>query len=104
LGDYRAELVSVHDPDEYLAAAKDGLEQAQRYQDILEAYRALNELKRDGQVKGDWCRFERLADHKKNNSGCKAGLGNDSQQHDNSQSPGMNWWNLCRNLKSRERL
>jgi D-threo-aldose 1-dehydrogenase len=52
LGGYRAELVSVHDPDEYLTAAKDEPEQAQRYRDILEAYRALNELKRDGKVKG----------------------------------------------------
>lgn len=52
LGDYCAELVSVHDPDEYLTAAKDELEQTQRYRDILDAYRALNELKRDGKVKG----------------------------------------------------
>jgi D-threo-aldose 1-dehydrogenase len=44
LGDYRAELVSVHDPDEYLAAAEDEQERAQHYRDILEAYRALNEL------------------------------------------------------------
>jgi len=52
LGDYRAELVSVHDPDEYLAAAKDGPEKAQRYRDIMAAYCALSELKRDGKVKG----------------------------------------------------
>ncbi|GAA3990825.1 aldo/keto reductase [Mucilaginibacter dorajii] len=51
LGNYRAELVSVHDPDEYLAKAKSEQDQAQRYRDILEAYRALNELKRDGKVK-----------------------------------------------------
>ncbi|MGF7076062.1 aldo/keto reductase [Mucilaginibacter sp. 3215] len=52
LGNYRAQLVSVHDPDEYLNAAKDKQEQAQRYRDILEAYRALNELKLNGKVKG----------------------------------------------------
>lgn len=52
LGNYRAELVSVHDPDEYLNAAKDKQEQVQRYRDILEAYCALNELKRNGKVKG----------------------------------------------------
>lgn len=52
LGNYHAELVSVHDPDEYLAAAKNESEHAQRYLDILEAYRALSELKRDGKVKG----------------------------------------------------
>lgn len=51
LGDYHAELVSVHDPDEYLAAAKNEPEQAQRYQDILEAYQALHELKEQGKVK-----------------------------------------------------
>ncbi|WP_184549252.1 aldo/keto reductase [Mucilaginibacter sp. FT3.2] len=66
LGDYKAELVSVHDPDEYLAAAKDGPVQAQRYGDILDAYRALNELKRDGKVRGigvgskDWRIIKRI--------------------------------------------
>jgi D-threo-aldose 1-dehydrogenase len=66
LGDYRAELVSVHDPDEYLAAAKDDLEQMQRYRDILEAYRALNELKEQGKVKAigvgskDWKIIKRI--------------------------------------------
>jgi len=66
LGDYRAELVSVHDPDEYLAAAKDDLEQKQRYRDILEAYRALNELKGQGKVKAigvgskDWKIIKRI--------------------------------------------
>jgi len=66
LGDYSAELVSVHDPDEYLAAAKDDLEQMQRYRDILEAYRALNELKEQGKVKAigvgskDWKIIKRI--------------------------------------------
>lgn len=66
LGDYRAELVSVHDPDEYLNGAKDEPGQTQRYHDILEAYRALNELKRDGKVKGigvgskDWRVIKKL--------------------------------------------
>ena len=67
LGDYRAQLVSVHDPDEYLTAAKDEPEQIQRYQDILEAYRALKELKQDGKVKGigvgskDWQIIKKIA-------------------------------------------
>jgi D-threo-aldose 1-dehydrogenase len=67
LGNYHAELVSVHDPDEYLNAAKDEHEQTQRYRDILEAYRALNELKRDGKVKGigvgskDWRIIKKIA-------------------------------------------
>ena len=67
LGDYKADLVSVHDPDEYLAVAKDEQEQTQRYQDILEAYRALNELKKDGKVRGigvgskDWRVIKKIA-------------------------------------------
>ncbi|WP_104382821.1 aldo/keto reductase [Sphingobacterium sp. HMA12] len=50
LGDYPAQLVSVHDPDEYLAKAVDSADENKRYQDILEAYRALNELKNQGKV------------------------------------------------------
>ncbi|HEX8024045.1 aldo/keto reductase [Mucilaginibacter sp.] len=67
LGNYHAELVSVHDPDEYLNAASNESEQTQRYQDILEAYRALSELKRDGKVKGigvgskDWRIIKKIA-------------------------------------------
>ncbi|SEM81971.1 D-threo-aldose 1-dehydrogenase [Mucilaginibacter gossypiicola] len=67
LGNYHAELVSVHDPDEYLNAASNESEQAQRYQDILGAYRALNDLKRDGKVKGigvgskDWRIIKKIA-------------------------------------------
>jgi D-threo-aldose 1-dehydrogenase len=67
LGNYHAELVSVHDPDEYLNAANGEHERAQRYRDILEAYRALNELKRDGKVKGigvgskDWRIIKKIA-------------------------------------------
>lgn len=52
LGAYSAELVSVHDPDEYLAAAKDEQDKEKRYQDILAAYHALNDLKKYGKVKG----------------------------------------------------
>ncbi|MGO4292316.1 aldo/keto reductase [Chitinophaga sp. RAB17] len=51
LGDYRADLVSVHDPDEYLLASGNEQEWQQRYQDILDAYRALHELKQAGKVK-----------------------------------------------------
>lgn len=66
LGDYHAELVSVHDPDEYLAAAANEEQQAQRYSDILEAYRALGELKAQGKVKAigvgskDWRMIQRI--------------------------------------------
>ncbi len=50
LGNYPAQIVSVHDPDEYLAAATDAADRAQRFSDIVEAYRALGELKSAGTV------------------------------------------------------
>ncbi len=50
LGEYAAQLVSVHDPDEYLAQARDAADEKRRYQDILDAYRALSELKTQGKV------------------------------------------------------
>jgi D-threo-aldose 1-dehydrogenase len=51
LNGYPAALVSVHDPDEYLNASTDGDDRDKRYQDILDAYRALQELKSAGKVK-----------------------------------------------------
>jgi D-threo-aldose 1-dehydrogenase len=51
LGDYPATIVSVHDPDEYLASAGDEDDRAERYRDIREAYRALIELRDAGKVK-----------------------------------------------------
>lgn len=50
LGDYNANLVSVHDPDEYLAAAGSEEERKSRYADVLEAYKALHDLKKAGRV------------------------------------------------------
>jgi D-threo-aldose 1-dehydrogenase len=50
LNGYHTAFVSVHDPDEYLMAAVDDQDRARRYQDILDAYRALAELKRKGEV------------------------------------------------------
>ena len=50
LNGYKARLVSVHDPDEYLAAAVDKRDESGRYNDILEAYRALFALKQSGKV------------------------------------------------------
>lgn len=52
LGAYKPQLVSVHDPDEYLAAATDPADRAQRLENVLGAYQALTELKRDGKVAG----------------------------------------------------
>jgi D-threo-aldose 1-dehydrogenase len=51
LGGYVPQLVSVHDPDEYLSTAKNEEEALRLYGDILDAYRALFDLKREGKVK-----------------------------------------------------
>lgn len=67
LGDYPSQMASVHDPDEYLAAAKDAADEAKRYQDILDAYKALFELKQKGQVVSvgigakNWKSIQRIA-------------------------------------------
>jgi D-threo-aldose 1-dehydrogenase len=52
LGDYQAKLLSVHDPDEYLAQAKSSECAGQRYRDILEGYRALDDLRAAGSAVG----------------------------------------------------
>lgn len=67
LGDYTAQLVSVHDPDEYLAQTQCPEEEEVLYGDIIDAYRALAELKADGKVLGigvgakNWKIIERIA-------------------------------------------
>lgn len=67
LGNYHAQLVSVHDPDEYLATATSENHENQLYQDILDAYRALGELKQKGAVRAigvgskDWKVIRRIA-------------------------------------------
>ena len=48
---YGFELLSIHDPDEYLLGAKDENEKSKRFSDILEGYRALHQLKTDGHTK-----------------------------------------------------
>jgi len=52
LGDYVPRLVSVHDPDEYLDAATDADDRTRRLDDIVAAYRALEELRDAGEVAG----------------------------------------------------
>jgi len=65
-GEYIPEVVSVHDPDEYLAAAVDETDRQKRLEDILGAYQALFELKEKGEVKGvgigskDWLVIKEL--------------------------------------------
>ncbi len=49
--EYSPQMVSVHDPDEYLGAAGDTEDRIARFEDIIEAYRALHELKANGRVK-----------------------------------------------------
>lgn len=51
LDGYPQQLVSVHDPDEYLAAANSVDDRRQRGRDITAAYQALFELKRDGRAR-----------------------------------------------------
>lgn len=67
LGRYSSQLASVHDPDEYLARATSPEEEEALYQDVLDAYRALSELKASGRVLGvgvgakQWQIIERLS-------------------------------------------
>lgn len=49
-GTFKAGLVSIHDPDEYLAASDSPAERDQRLLEILESYRALFDLKEKGMV------------------------------------------------------
>jgi len=67
LGDYASQMASIHDPDEYLAAATDAKDDAKRYNDMLEAYEALKELKAKGKVVSigvgakNWRSIERIS-------------------------------------------
>lgn len=49
-GTYSPQLVSVHDPDEYLAAATSDADRDRRERDVLGAYRGLGELKAQGKI------------------------------------------------------
>lgn len=70
-GYYTPQVVTVHDPDEYLFAATDQKDRANRLKDILGAYKALFELKDKGQVKAvgigakDWLTIKELYEHVK---------------------------------------
>lgn len=67
LNGYIPQMVSVHDPDEYMHTATDQRHADQLYKDILEAYKALHELKRKGVVTGvgvgakSWRIIQRIA-------------------------------------------
>lgn len=68
LNGFTPQLVSVHDPDEYLAKARDNADVEKLYDDILQAYRALQDLKRQGKVIGigvgakDWRIISKIAE------------------------------------------
>ncbi len=50
-GTYKSEVVSIHDPDEYLLASSDAADRKVRLQEIIESYKALFDLKSQGKVK-----------------------------------------------------
>jgi len=49
---YKPAFVSVHDPDEFLAASQNTEDRSKRINGIIDAYRALTELRDRGEVKG----------------------------------------------------
>jgi D-threo-aldose 1-dehydrogenase len=51
LNGYNAALVSVHDPDEYIESGQSQSEKEKLYKDVLEAYQALHDLKRQKVIK-----------------------------------------------------
>jgi len=51
LNGYKAQMVSVHDPDEYIGRAANSYESAALFNDVLDAYNALHDLKMAGKVK-----------------------------------------------------
>lgn len=67
-GRYKTDIVSVHDPDEYLARAVSKSDRKKRLSDIIEAYNALFELKERGEVMAigvgskDWKTIMELTD------------------------------------------
>lgn len=67
--DYSIDLVSVHDPDEYLAKADTPDARQKRFEDIVAAYKALKDMKREGRIKTigigakDWTVIRELQEH-----------------------------------------
>jgi len=67
LNGYKASLVSVHDPDEYIGRGQSQAERDKLYGDVLDAYRALRDLKLRKVVEAigigskDWRIIEKIA-------------------------------------------
>jgi D-threo-aldose 1-dehydrogenase len=65
---YSTKMVSVHDPDEYLAAAVSTEDRERRMSHVVEAYRSLGELKQSGQAQAvgvgskDWRVIREIAE------------------------------------------
>ncbi len=49
-GNYNTEILSVHDPDEYITQAQSEQEREKRLSDVIEAYHALTELRKKGKA------------------------------------------------------
>ncbi len=68
-GGYKPQMLSVHDPDEYINRGKNPEKRQELFRDILDSYRALSELKNQGKVKAigigskDWSIIEKVAEH-----------------------------------------
>ena len=66
---YISEMVSVHDPDEYLDAAASPADRDKRFEDVLGAYKALFELKAQGKTSGvgvgakKWTSIQEISQH-----------------------------------------
>ncbi|MCE7056769.1 aldo/keto reductase [Algoriphagus sp. AGSA1] len=66
---FDAQLVSIHDPDEYLNQSDSPKDYEKRFADILEGYAALEELKKAGKVKAigvgskDWKVIQKIYRH-----------------------------------------
>jgi D-threo-aldose 1-dehydrogenase len=66
---YRPQLLSVHDPDEYMQQGKTNDEKENLFLQILDAYKALNDLKKQGKVKAigvgakDWKIIRKISEH-----------------------------------------
>lgn len=67
LNGYIPQMVSVHDADEYLASVKGYPQKEKLYEDVLDAYEALHDLKKEGKVQSvgvgakDWRVVKRIA-------------------------------------------
>jgi D-threo-aldose 1-dehydrogenase len=68
-GNYKPQLISVHDPDEYIGQAKNNKEREELFLHILDAYKALSNLKAQGKVKAigvgakNWKIIKQISQH-----------------------------------------